>query len=606
MILKSVVDTHAREANPATEYGGLARLWVRGTAGSAAKYAYIWFPKQVPIGAKVLSAVLRLRLSGAWSGTNNLTAKRITQKWKEGTLNWNNKPTVTTTNQEAVTVTGGVDKQLVEFDVTDIIQDVANGGGFFGFRIELSQNVDRAFRSGEDALEIYRPQLELEWSESPDPPDRLAPDGEDAVSTDSPLLSWRFSDKVGTGDGALQESSQVQISADPADFAGTPDFDTGKVANDLSEYDLTLDGPWDGSLLPDAATLYWRVKVWDGTDFESDWSEIAEFQRDDLGSLVIDEPGATVPETTPPVIWTLTGETQGRYRVTLFRIEADLDVTQLWQIADVGTDNSVTIAPGFLVSGSSYRVQVEVWDDVPRVGDEHLTESVDFTYARDTTPDAVETLSAATVSGSPEVVLTWTRTVAPDYFALVVDGVEVLDRIDPADFLTVPNTYEMGYWGATPREEHTYEIEAVVLDSGIYRHSGPNPEVEAITKPVGIWLVDEADSTAVQIVGKESAEFGINESAATFEPVGARALVRITDIVRGYRGPVKGQILGASARDSFLELKRRRKNLTLVVGDLAFPIRMEEAACTPTASPGDLVFVISFEFFQSGPPWPVP
>jgi hypothetical protein len=32
---------------------------------------------------------------------------------------------------------------------------------------------------------------------------------------------------------------------------------------------------------------------------------------------------------------------------------------------------------------------------------------------------------------------------------------------------------------------------------------------------------------------------------------------------------------------------------------------MEEASCTPTAAPGDEVFLVGFTFFQCGPPWPV-
>ena len=764
MILTSVVDAWANEAKPGINYGPVARLWVNGGAGGNDRQTYIWFPNKVPANAKVLSAVLRLRLYGAWASTNNITIQRITTKWAESTLRWNNRPTTTTTNQEAVAIVSGVDKQLIEIDVMDMMQDVANGGAFHGFRITLTQDVSRSFRSGEDANVAYRPTLEIEWSEAPDPPDRLSPDGGQVVSDDSPLLDWRFTDKVGTGTGSLQSSSQVQVSS-TNDFVGDIDYDSGKIANAESQHDLganlltknqsdietnttglqaisnaaiarvtsqffegvaslqiTASGAgnvdagqnsanrstvvegrtysasayirpnsttrniricidwynaggsiisttvgadvaevaatwvrasvtgvapalavtarmfvrvmsaaggeihfadalqleqadaatawrpaWTVSLLPDAGILYWRVRVWDGTDNASEWSESADFRRDDPGSLTINAPGATVPETTPPVLWTLTGETQEKFRVTLFRIETDTTLTQLWQASELGASNTITIPSGFLVTGSTYRVMVEVWDNEPRVGDEHLTKTQDFTYVRDGTPNAVTALTAVAVQGAPAVTLTWTRSVTPDYFALKVGGVEVTDRIEPGDVFVSGTTYSMTYWLAKPRTTLTFEVEAVT-QSGAgnpYLHSDGNATATAKTDPVGMWLVDPADNVAVNIVGKESADFAIGESAVTHYVRGSKVPVRITDVVRGYEGPIKGQVLGATERDDFLELKSRRKVLYLIVGNLSIPIRMEDASCTPTSVPNDQVFSVGFNFFQAGAPWPV-
>lgn len=601
MILRSSVDAWVGEAAPTTNRGPAVRLNLTGP-GSSERQAFIWFPRRVPAGAKVLSAILRVRLRGAWAGTNTVTATRVTQAWREGTINWNNRPSVTTTNQVAVSVVGGADKQVVEFDVTALMQTVANGAAFYGFRLALTQNVLRALRSSEDPDASLRPELELEWSEAPEAPDRLSPEGGDAVSISKPLLDWRFTDKLGTGDGTQQASSQVQISTS-TDFTA-PEYDSGKVANTESQWDLAATA-YAG--VADGATRYWRVRVWDGDDNESEWSATAEFHRDSPGTLVIDSPGATVPETTPPVSWTLTGATQERYRVTLFRVESSGALTQLWTTMATSTDDAVTPASGHIVTGPTYRVRVEVWDDVDRVSDEHLTEEQDFTYVRDGTPDSPTDLTASLVAGSNAVLLTWQRSSMPDYFALRVDDVEVSDRIEPSDVFVSGTTYSMEYWGSTPRVEHTYEVEAVV-QSGLgdpYLHSAPNTVVSATTRPVGIWLVDTDDDLAVRIAGDAPAEASIPESGATHIVIGSKRPVRITDAVRGYAGALSGLVLSIAERDDFLTLKERDKQLTLVLGDLVIPIRMEEASAIPTPTPGDVRFEVRFNFFQDGPPWPV-
>lgn len=768
MILTGRADAHVRQAAPAANFALNVRNWVNGS-GSVGRRTFIWFPKQVPISSKVLTAKVRVYLRGSWSGTNTLTIKRVTQSFKEGTINWNNQPTVSATNSVQVVVTSGVDQQEVLFDVLNMMQDVANGSPFFGFRIEMAETADRALRSGEDPTSTLRPTLELEWSEAPEAPDRLSPDGGDAVSNSVPILDWRFSDKVGTGAGTLQSAFQIQVD-DTFDMS-SPIYDTGKILGSDSQFPLnenliatkmasdfeggitgiTADtnvtnassstqarsgtsslrmtataaadmysrlthgstvapvtagkvysfqawsransvartarvrvrwlnsggsevggSPTDGTgvanvtsgwtqhlhenvvaptgaveaamglyvvapgageihftddwmvnegatALPfapsffdqmaDGVTRYWRVRVWDGTDFVSDWSSIASMVRDNLGTLTLSSPGATVPETTPPISWSLSGETQAKWRVTLFEVATTGKLTQLWQVSGTGTQNTATPPAGLIVTGKTYRAQVESWDNKARVGDDHVTKTQDFTYVRDQTVGAVSTLTAVPTDGSPEVVLTWTRATQPDFFCLKVNGVEDDDnsRIVPADVFVSGTTYRMSYWASKPRTNVTYEMEAVVQSGGAgtpYRHSGPNPTATVKTNPVGIWLIDTDDNTAVQIVDKTKAEFGIGESGTTFDIIGARIPVRITDIIRGYEGPISGRLLGSQERADFLTLKGRDTSLRLVVGDLAFPIRMEEASVTPTVVPGDQIFDVAFSFFQVGRPWP--
>lgn len=602
MILTAAVDAHVQEGTPKTNWGSSSTLWVNGGAGSNDARAFIFFPRVFPNGSTILSATLKVRVfnpAAVLSGAYEVNVLRVTEPWNEGKVTWANQPAAGGSPVSVSKTTPIADKTVYAFDVKDHLQAAAGGSPFYGFRLGLTQDKDFGLRSAEDPVAALRPTLEITWSEAPNAPDRLVPDGGQATGTAFPILSWRFSDPAGN---QTQFYSQVQIN-DTSDFS-SPDYDSTKTAN-AGQYWDTDDGVFTG--ISNGETKYWRVKVWDGTDFESPWSAVASFSRVNAGTLNITSPGATVDETTPAVEWTITGgEPQDFYRVTLFEVLADGSVTELWVTSGAGTTDSVEVPSGLVRTGHAYRVRVEAWDDADRFADEHLTDEQDFTYARSGAPAAVTSLAADTTPGSAEVLLTWDRAVEPDYFALRVDGEEVLDRIIPAE-VAVGGAYQLGYWRATPRQAHTFEVEAVEQASpgDPLLHSDGNATASATTEPLGVWLADEADGLAVQIAGKEDNELEVDESAETFLPLGGQVPVRVVDTVRGYRGEVKGVLLGADARDDFMELRSREKELVLVLGDLALPVRLEGGTATPTPLPGDVVYSVSFPFFQVGPPWPV-
>ncbi len=606
MILTTTVDAEARQSSPSANYAAITKLGVNGGGSSDARRAFLYFPRPFPPGVTILSATLRVRLGGAWTGTNNLTVKRISTAWAESTLTWNRQPTVVATHSAAATVTGGTAGQTVSFDVTNIMQDVSAGGAYFGFRVELTQHATRLLYSSEWGTPTLRPELEITWSEAPEAPDRLGPDAGLSVSTGFPVLSWRFTDKAGD---TTQSSAQVQLMQDSDDFT-SPDYDTTKIALADSQWDSN-DGSFAG--IGVGETWYWRVKVWDGTDLESEWSEPATFTRTNLGTLTIDSPGATAPETTPPIEWTLSGGTQESYAVTLYSVNTAGVVTRLYTVADVdGVTDSVTPPANLIKTGFTYRATVEVWDTVDRYAGDHLTTSQDFTYALDGTPDPVDTL---TVQGyldgdgatTPAVQIDWSRATAPDAWCLVVDGVEVHDTLDLVDTHVSGDDYRLIYWGAKPRTTHTYEIRSVVTGVGM---STGNPTADYTTRPIGIWLIDDhtpgfAITSLVCIYGQDEADVTIGETGTTYTPIGAQSPVRITDIIRGYEGTVTGVLISESARDAFLAMKELEAPLRLILGDLNIPVRIEESHVVPTPNPGDIDFSIGFAFFQCGAPWPI-
>lgn len=596
--IKTSIDAHVYESAPSTNYGGSVKLALNGGTGTDDRVAFLHFTPPFELGATIVSAVLRLRTKGAWAGSQNVTASRVTSSWAEARVTWANQPTVTATNEATEAANALADGATIELDVTALMQDVANGAPFYGFRLALSANVLRELHSSESPTASKRPELEVEWSQPPDPPSSLIPSGGRAVSLALPVLAWTFTDP---GGGMAQASSQVQID-DAEDFA-TPLYDSGKFANTDSSWDLAATA--FAGLAP-GDVRYWRVRVWDQTDMESEWSDAVEFTRVAKGTLTLVSPpdGGTVDDLTPPVDWTFSG-TQTAYYLVLQRATADGYWAGVYTSGRVAsTDTDLTLPAGLIVTGETYRLTLRVYDDVDRAvtaGDADYVEDVaEFTYARSGGPDPVTALTATPQEESPAVLLEWSRAVQPDYFTLKVDGVEVASRIEPTDVFVSGTSYAMLWWEATPRVESTYEVEAVVDSAGSLENSDGNATDAATTEPIGIWLVDPSDDLAVTIYGREPADLAVGESSATLQVLGSRAPVRIYGDVRGYEGSIGGVLLGADVRDDFLELKGRLTPLRLILSDVNILVELEDSAVPPTPIPGEPLYLVDCAVVQVG------
>ena len=593
-------DAHVRRAAPASNAAAAARLLLRGAGTSNDEYAYLHFTPPFPSsGATILAASLHLFRAGAWTGTKTVNVRRVTGTWGESNVNWNNKPAVDTAFA-TTPANAGADNSEIVVDVTAIMQAVANSAPYFGLRVDVTQDAEVAVRSSEAGTSALRPRLDVVWSAPPDAPDKLSPDGNDAVSKTQPLLVWQ---------AAEQTSYQVQVST-ASDFS-TLSLDTGKTAGGTTALDTSL------TSLPAVATgssRYWRVRVWNDADVVSAWSAAAQWQRQPLAALAITSPGATTPVTAPQVAWTF-GATQTRWQVTLWRVEANGSRTVLWKALGADATLAQTVPYGLIKTGVSYLVGVSAWDGVSRSNDEHATATQAFTYVRGGGPAPPTGLAAAAyiageTGASPAVVLTWQRATPPDYWSLRVGGVEVDTTIDVAACSTGGTGYRMVWWGLVPRRTVTVEIEAVVEGTGA---SGPNPTVSVTPNPVGIWLVDDSSpgatsGDAVQLLGDDAADLAIGETATTYDPVGSQVPVRITDSVRGYEGSVSGYVTTSAARDTFLDVKASAATtpMRLILSDVSIPVWLEAVYARPTPLPLEQQFECGFAFFQVGEPWPVP
>ncbi len=604
------VDANAAHKN----HGHGNRLWVRGSGSGNLRQSFVGFAKPFPHNDAlvVLSATLHLRVKDDWSGNHNVTAKRVTETWKEHRVTYTNAPSVTTKNSATENVTNASDGDAVDIDVTDILGDIALGDDWFGIRLELDDDVARTFYSSDAPKGNYHPQLEVEWGFAPYPPTDLDPAGGQVVGIATPVLQWRFPDIVQEN---TQASSQVQISTSASTFVADITYDSLQQSNTVHRWPLAGE-----TTIADGTTRYWRVRTWDDHNRASGWSDIVSFGRVAKGVITFVNPGPsnTVDDLTPLVSWTFTG-TQDRVQLRLQEILPDKTLRLRWDSgAHHYTADHLTIpnrgpfvkqgSAGrgpYIKSGHNYRFQLRIWDDEDRAGlsnDPTFSYAqIDFTYQRSGVPAAVDSLTAVVSAiAAPAVVLTWTRASTPDWFALKADGEEIYHRLEPVDYATgVAGQYRLTYWGATPRETTNYEIEAVVQTGDHAQHSNGNPDRPATTNPTGVWLIDDDADEAVELRGTDTPSITVGESGTTYDLVGNRAPVRIVDSIRGYEGSFNGMVMSGEDRDLLLELKGKDKQLRVVMGNLNFPVWLEEVTVSPMAIPGGELHEAGFTFFQS-------
>lgn len=607
------VDAWTDEARTGDNHSIGQRLQVRGDAGNR-RHSYIHFsmPDDFRPGVTVRSAILRVYVAGTnWTGSQNITAVRVDSAWKDETITWATAPTFSNTNGIVLAVSNATEGQEIALTLTSLFQNVASGSLFFG--ILLTTNVAKALKlhSSETTTDSKRPELDLEWARVPLSPNDLRPSGDRSVAVSRPVLLWSFRDHFGDQN---QASAEVEIRS-------TSDvllYSSGLRANTEQSFNLASPPAGAPSFTPPAegTVVKWRVRAQDGDGLTSDFSDYQRFRFDSRGALTISSPaGSSVAETTPPVTWAFTGRTQEQAEVSLWEHNTEANRFDLIHRLSrrVMTQSSYTVPENLITKRNrDYKVRVRTWDTLDRESlpsaDSFVEATRVFQYQRSGVPEMADNFVATPSAINPSVHLQWTRPTRPDYFALKVDDKAIDDRLEPNVIETSPggSTYAITYWGAQPGVNHVYDIVAVTLDAGVYKESNPET-VAATVSPIGIWLMQPELDLAIPIMGKEQPSEVVGESATTFEPIGRRSPVRITDSVRGYEGSVSGLIIdhdGVTAdsyRDTLMAMKANlgQEHTRIAFGRRNFPIILEEIACPPSAQ-FDGYYEVSVAYRQSG------
>lgn len=546
-------------------------------------------------GDTIISAKLKLYQYGVASGgSRTLSVTRLASQFTASSLTHNKQPSTTGASATRVLGDGGATGRLWEFDVTSLIQTVANGAVWYGFRV-ASDNTTAMALVSRSGIAAYRPTLEITYAPNVEAPTQLRPDHGNAVSIARPTFQW-----TPVVDALDSYQFQISTTSDFSSFVGGQD--SGQVASTDPEHTINFD-------LTPGTTYYWRAKVWNAAGVESAYSETAEMTRTAKPTLTIDNPAADpndfVTEATPPFAWTVSGGTQTKYQVLVWRGTTLLHDS----LERSGADDDYTPASNLaLNTTSTYRVVIRIWDDVSRQatpGDPPYVEAErEFTFVPDATVDPVDTIVAASgVSPWPEV--TVTRAVAPDYFQVFSDGVPVTGLIEPSDVFVSGTTYTITVRSLDPFTTYPLLTVAAIVNGAT---SSANPTVSVRTEPEGIWLCDEDGNNPVCIVSNaDTGRWSSSETSAVHQPVGSPYAVVIFQSGGARNGVVEGFLQGNQSGLEDIDIdewKARFRALTeppgqkliLSLTDTTLPVYVRVPLLAPADEDGDVP--VSFEAYE--------
>ena len=324
--------------------------------------------------------------------------------------------------------------------------------------------------------------------------------------------------------------------------------------------------------------------------------------------------GYFVEDTSPPVFWTFTGQSQKAYRVQIF------DITDgAWnEIYDTGkvtsTSNSIDTPDNLLKKlNGQYRVYVTIWDDLLRekVGNDpiEVQQWLNFVYIAPTSVTPPENLTATQQNPWPWVQLNFTRATPPDSFAVFRNDEMIENNIDPATLHAGGNSYQYTDRKVTPRVTHSYRVVANVNR----KDSQPSETVTVKTVPATSWLM-EPDTRNPVVLTKSAARPGSVVEAENrsmqqlHQPIGGGSPVLVSQYVSGYEGRVEavladGVIPGLTAQTMIGRIKYWRRNpgmvlLLYLVNEVLEIVPYDITYRARAKSGGEVLYDISFSFFE--------
>lgn len=365
--------------------------------------------------------------------------------------------------------------------------------------------------------------------------------------------------------------------------------------------------------LADGSTIFWRVRFQNADGKWSDYSAAVSFKRDNKGVLTLTNPPSGTPkveDTTPPIIWTFTGETQAAYQIYVEHTTNGAKVTD-WNSGKVtSTATTVTVPAGKIVNPSTtYNVTVRIWDNKQREstpGDYPFVELArDFTFIPGATIGTTG-LTATSDGIRPKVTLTWQRTSAPDTFNVLRNGKVIAGGLDPALLFVSGTTYTWADDSPSPGRVLTYSVQGVV--GGIA--SATNASDTETVQVRGIWLREPVAGLELCIATDDDKEFVLGEESAVLRSIAPNTNpVPINQSLGGLEGRIEGWLVGTTAlpfngktaqewRDQFLAMRALRvKKFWLTVGDVTFQVVAQKFTYSQRGVP-ETVFKVGFDVYQ--------
>jgi hypothetical protein len=601
IVVAQMQDTWANSAATNRNYGSTDRVRVRNLE----RRGFVLPQLAAVRGRTVLSATLTGHLAED-ATAQTYTVKGITESWSAGTLTWSNQPTAPSTNSSTTSPGALVAGDEVTWDVRALVQNVADGGKWYGLQISTDSATGAAFYSASDGAPAWA--LTVELSDAPEQPDDLRPD-QGAVGSGAPILAWSFAD-LG-GESTEQGSLQVQV--DPAANGTAPAFDSGWVASADPQYDLSTS---TFTALAANASTQWRVRVKDAAGVQSVWSDWASFTYKPKPTLTVSSPtGGVIGDPTPDVIASLSGETLTQWRIRIAAGDDKSDILYNSHLQDGPISWTIPLrnhdGRRIIRDDNNYWLNVQAWGDVDRataVGDPpYVYEWIQFHANDDVTVAPTSLTVAPATPGSPRATFSWFRNEAADAWVIFMDD-EVFARLDASD-VTVSTTTPGNYsWTDTgllpPYEAHKFKVKAI--DAG--KRSPASGTTTYTSEPAGVWLIRPNGDTVV-LDGTAVESFAQLDRRATYKPLNVATDVDIVYGFEGVSGSFSGSIQTASDQNVHTAKRRLEKIRTaiterpqLIWGTHSMPVQIKNmrVLTDPDFAPNNLKHGVSFDFIQDG------
>lgn len=595
-------DAWVGASHPDANHGGAP--WWRLSAGG--QFGLLRMQFTVPRGATVTSATLKLHAKGSFPA-QTLTARRFSDSFNERHVTWNNAPGTTGTNA-TVTTAALADGDPISLDVLDHVQSIAMGAKNYGWKVTTDDATDSSRIYGLDGGK-FQPQLVIEYAEKPGIPTGIVPSDGSVCSDPAPTITYDYNDVTGEGMAAQR------VMCDPAGNFTTPAFDSGWVDATEPEFDLSAS---TFTAMTEDATMQGQIQVRGNDGGESDPSDVFEWTYKAQVNVTLGSPSAATPnvfEPTPPVTATL-DKPAAAYEVRITRQDDHTHV--LYNSHKVPANGATTLSHTIpkkwrgnrvLRDDIGYALNWRVWDQetARQATPGHPIFGfawVDFTADTDAAVAPVDSLTVEQDGITPWVILTWTRSSAPDSWVIRMDGHVVESDILPADVLVSGSTYQWRFKGASPRKAHTFHVRAVVNG-----RSSPNgPAATITTQPVGMWIIDPDTYKAAVIFGDDPGSMSQPDLASLYTTLSGLPR-RVVTGKQGLQGQMTGVLVDALGQDpatneatlwSFAETPD--KEFQIILADVSIPGWFGDLNIFPTPDTnGDqIVKGVSFSFGQTG------
>ncbi len=193
-------DSYVEEDSPTTNNGSGTLMTVAAWGAGGGKNNRVFADFNISAitpGNEILAADLQLCATAVPGSTRTYDIHRVSGSWTEGSVTWNNQPTVESTVSGSQTTPASAG--CMTWSIVDEIQDWVVGYTKTGLRVndsvEGGSNNDSDFRSKENSVAGERPNLRVVYRTCLDVTAPAVPAGLTAVGTDT-LVTLNWDDNV--------------------------------------------------------------------------------------------------------------------------------------------------------------------------------------------------------------------------------------------------------------------------------------------------------------------------------------------------------------------------------------------------------------------------